>query len=116
MKRIVLFCAFLTLCLMPLGAQKAKTTRSEAHPVFRSVPIPDSVFQRMRGYSYPEGCTVKRYELRYLRLSHYDLAGRTHVGELVCNVKIANDLIEIFRQLYEISYPIERMRIGRAHV
>ncbi|HEY9543476.1 MAG TPA: hypothetical protein VIR50_07715, partial [Prevotella sp.] len=73
MKRIVLFCAFLTLCLMPLGAQKAKTTRSETHPVFRSVPIPDSVFQRMRGYSYPEGCTVKRSELRYLRLSHYDL-------------------------------------------
>jgi len=111
MKRIVLFCVFLALCLLPLGAQKAKTTRSEGHPVFRAVPIPDSVFQRMKGYSYPEGCTVRRSELRYLQLSHYDLAGRKHVGELICNVKIANDLIEIFRQLYEIRYPIERMRL-----
>ena len=37
--------------------------------------ISDAVFQRMKGKSYKDDCTVSRSELRYLRLSHYDGAG-----------------------------------------
>ena len=47
--------------------------------------------------------------LRLLRLSHYDRNGNPQVGELVCNKSIANDLIEIFRELYKAKYRIERM-------
>ena len=78
---------------------------------FSSQPIPDSVFQRMQGRSWPEGCTIRRADLRYLRLSHYDAEKRQHVGEMVCNKAIANDLLEIFRELYRQKYPIERIRL-----
>ena len=71
----------------------------------------DGVFRRMQGKSYGQRCTVKRTELRYLRLSHYDKDGREHVGELVCNKAIAEDLKEIFQELYRQKYPIERMRL-----
>lgn len=47
--------------------------------------------------------------LRLLHLSHYDRNGNPQVGELVCNKSIANDLIEIFRELYKAKYRIERM-------
>ena len=73
--------------------------------------ISDAVFQRMKGKSYSVGCTVKRSELRYLRLSYYDGAGKEQVGEIVCNKMIANDLKEIFQELYRQKYPIERMRL-----
>jgi hypothetical protein len=73
--------------------------------------IPDSVFQRMQGRSWPEGCTVRRADLRYLRLSHFDAEKREHVGEMVCNKAIANDLLEIFRELYRQKYPIQRIRL-----
>jgi hypothetical protein len=37
--------------------------------------------------------------------------GETHVGELVCNRAVAEDLLEVFRILYEKGYPIERIRL-----
>lgn len=78
---------------------------------FTSSPIPDSVFQRMQGRSYPRDCSVPRSELRYLRLSHVDAQGREHVGEMVCNKAIAQDLLDIFRELYRQRYPIECIRL-----
>ena len=78
---------------------------------FTVQPIPDTVFQRMLGRSYPEGCTVARTDLRYLRLSHVDAEGREHVGEMVCNKATAQDLIDIFRELYRQKYPIQRIRL-----
>ena len=78
---------------------------------FSSQPIPDSVFQRMQGRSWPEGCTIRRADLRYLRLSHYDAEKRQHVGEMVCNKVIADDLLDIFRELYRQQYPIQRIRL-----
>ena len=78
---------------------------------FRADTLTDTVFRRMQGHSYPEGCTVARNELRYLRVLHYDAEGRVHEGEMVCNRRIADDLLDIFRRLYEAHYPIERMRL-----
>ncbi|MCR5590375.1 MAG: M15 family metallopeptidase [Lachnospiraceae bacterium] len=65
----------------------------------------------MEGKSFPEECTTKREDLRYLHLLYKDLDGKTHEGEMVCNVIIADKLIRIFRQLYENDYPIERMTL-----
>ena len=87
------------------------TTLTANAQTFTIDTISDAVFQRMLGKSYKKDCTVPRSELRYLRLSHYDSQGKEHVGELVCNKKIASDLKEIFKELYQQKYPIERMRL-----
>lgn len=79
--------------------------------VFASEEIPDSIWARMQGLSYPQGCGVPRSELRFLQLSHYDFEGNEHVGQMVCNRLIADDLIHIFRKLHEARYPIARMRL-----
>ena len=76
---------------------------------FVAEEISDEVFERMQGKSYKKNCTIPRSQLRYLRLLHKNNKGQILLGEMVCNVAIANDLVEIFRQLYEASYPIERM-------
>lgn len=73
--------------------------------------ISDSVFARMQGKSFPAHCTVKRSDLRYLQVLHVDADGETHRGEMVCNKAIAEDLLEIFQDLYRQRYPIERMRL-----
>ena len=78
-------------------------------PLFRSMKIPDSVFARMDGVSYGEGCVVPRKRLRYVRVLHRGFDGETHIGELVCNRALAKDLLEIFRELYDNDYPIEKM-------
>ena len=73
--------------------------------------LSDAVFLRMQGKSFKTDCTVKRSDLRYLQLSHYDANGKEHIGELVCNKAIASDLKEIFQELYRNRYPIERMQL-----
>lgn len=78
---------------------------------FSSSPLPDRVFARMQGKSYPAGCTVARADLRYLRLLHVDKDGRIRLGEMVCNKAIAADVLAIFRELYSHNYPIESVRL-----
>ena len=79
--------------------------------VFTSVEMPDSIWHRMQGRSYPQGCEVPRSDLRYLELSYVDFEGHEHLGQMVCNRHIADDLIYIFRRLYEARYPIASMRL-----
>jgi len=74
--------------------------------------IPDSVFKRMEGVTFPADCPVTRDELRYVRLLHVDSQGNVKVGEMVVNQAIADDICEIFRELYHASYPIERVRLA----
>lgn len=77
--------------------------------VFRAEEISDATFARMRGRSFPDNCKIKRSDLRYLLLPHYDGHGCVRIGEMVCNVAIADDIVAIFRQLFQQAYPIERM-------
>lgn len=78
---------------------------------FEISPISDPVFERMDGNSYRQGCPVSREELRYLRILHYDFSGNIRVGELVCHQSVSEDLLRIFRQLYDIGYPVEKVRL-----
>ena len=78
---------------------------------FKSSPIPDAIFRRMQGKSYKQNCTVPRSSLRYLRVLHRNIDGRTQLGEIVCNQAIAADLLDIFRQLYKQGYKIERITL-----
>ena len=76
---------------------------------FGADTINDYVFARIKGKSFKDDCTISRSHLRYLRVLHVDENGKIHIGEMVCHQSIANDLIDIFRQLYDARYPIERM-------
>lgn len=84
---------------------------AKAQESFTISPIPDSLFQFMSGKSYAKGCTIDRAELRYLTVLHYDEAGTVQTGELVCNKAIAQDLVDIFRELYRQHYVIVRMKL-----
>ena len=79
---------------------------------FAAIAIPDSIFSRMVGKTYGQGCTVPRSHLRYLRLLHRDAKGRIILGEMVCHRDVAQQLTEIFHRLYLEGYPIERMRLA----
>jgi len=73
--------------------------------------ISDTLFERIWEKSYKRNCTIPRSELRYLQIAHYNGKGEVIQGELICNKKISNDLIQIFKELYQQKYPIERMRL-----
>lgn len=84
-------------------------TPEEVACCFYFEEVPDIVFERMDGKSFSEDCTVPLSELRYVRVLHYGFDGYVYVGELVVNKGIAQDTIDIFRELFDIEYPIEKM-------
>ena len=92
-------------------AETTATTEAASAPVFTAQPVPEAVEARMRGVSYPEDAEVKLSDLRYLRLSYVDFEGKDQVGEMICNKAIADDLVAIFRELYEARYPIRSIRL-----
>ena len=99
------------LTLFPTCFAQTRQVGSSVSAVFSVEAIPDSIFRLMQGRSYTAGCTIPRSELRYLRLSHVDAEGQEHVGELVCHRRIAQEVCDIFRALYQARYPVERMQL-----
>lgn len=73
--------------------------------------IPDDIFAKMQGKSYKEDCTVPREDLRYVHVRHMGFDGEAKDGELVVNKAIADDVLEIFEELYKADYPIEKVRL-----
>ena len=73
--------------------------------------IDEKIFARIDGKSYKKNCPLPLNELRYLHVLHKNLRGETLEGEMICNIRIAEPLIEIFKQLHAENYPIEKIRL-----
>lgn len=80
-------------------------------PKFTVNEIDDTVMGRIAGISYPENAGIKRQELRYVRVQYYGFDGETHEGELIVNAEIAEDTAAVFKELYEVKYPIEQIQL-----
>lgn len=82
---------------------------------FYCEPVSDSLRRYITGISYPiveEGDSqpeITLEELRYVHILHYDFEGNAVEGELICNEYIAQDLLEIFQELYRNEYQIEKV-------
>ena len=60
-------------------------------------------------FSYRAGCPVPPSELRLVRVAHWRFDGRRHVGALVVNRHVTDDVVRVFRRLYAARFPIRRM-------
>ena len=65
----------------------------------------------IRGNSWRLGCPVGPKELRYIQVKHYNFKGTTTIGEIVIHKDISNQTVKIFKELYNIKYPIKQMRL-----
>ncbi|MBD5444355.1 MAG: M15 family metallopeptidase [Lachnospiraceae bacterium] len=94
-------------------------------------PLNEDIKTRITGISYPvseseasameipvfntledDAVPAISYEdLSYLSVLYYDFNGEVQSGELICNKGIANDLAEIFYELYMNEYQIEKIRL-----
>lgn len=94
-------------------------------------PLSDEMIGRITGISYPvvenekdtltveainiapsqEDIQISYEDLCYMSVLHYNFHGVERTGELICNKAIAQDLIEIFYELYQNEYQIEQIRL-----
>ncbi len=73
------------------------TTPPPAHVVLRS--------------TWREDCPVGLDDLSYAQVSFVGFDGLFHTGEFILHRDITPQVVEIFRRLHEIEFPIEEMRV-----
>lgn len=114
---IALIAVMLTLCTKQTVLAKdnaiqeagnAKMNCSEEN-VFYYEEITPQFFETMKGKSYKADCKVPLTDLCLLHVAYVDFENEKQTGEIVCNKKIAKDLLEIFQELYEAFYQIEKI-------
>lgn len=74
-------------------------------------PLSEEIIDRITGISYVENDNISLDELRYVHILHYNFDGEEKEGELICNKAIAQDLLEIFYELYLAEYKIEKVQL-----
>ena len=74
-------------------------------------PIPKTLQKTMIEKTWNTGCPVALDDLSYLKLSYWGFDNKPHVGEMIINEKLAPEVIDIFKKLYENHFPIEKMVI-----
>ncbi len=61
-------------------------------------------------YSWRRGCPVAPSHLRRVHMRYWGFDRRAHVGALVVNASVVNDVVRVFSRLYSARFPIRRMR------
>lgn len=92
-----------------VATTEAATTKVEENFIYDVVTIDEAMAKAMTGKSFHENPHIALEDLRVVHVPHYGFDGATHQGSLVVHEKIAEDILEIFTELYEAQYPIEKM-------
>ena len=92
-----------------MAQQDIKLNRVELAEGFYYEELSENIKSRIAGKSYPTDCSVPYSKLRYVKVLHYDFNGDVHEGELICAQEVAQELTNIFYELYLAKYPIEKM-------
>jgi len=72
---------------------------------------PEIKKRMLKADSWRQGCPVPLENLRYLRMNHLNFEGKTVSGELIVHKEVADEVVLIFSELYEIGYPVHQMRL-----
>ena len=120
--------------LSDAGAQTASSLHYNGSPSpervtytegFYYEPLSNDLISYITGISYPalpseasentlnvrEQNDISYADLRYVHIVHYDFDGNLAEGELICHNFIAEDLLEIFYDLYASEYQIEKVTL-----
>jgi hypothetical protein len=61
-------------------------------------------------HSYRAGCPVGPAALRAVSVSHWGFDGRPHQGSIVVARRVAENVVDVFRQLWRARFPIRRLQ------
>ena len=74
----------------------------------------ESVIERITGKSFPSdsyNIEISYEDLAFVHVLYYNFKNEVCEGEIVCNKIIANDLVEIFEELFYSKYQIEKIKL-----
>lgn len=73
--------------------------------------ISESMKTKITGNSFKTGGPVNYSDLALVRVKYINFDDKEMTGEIIVNKKLANDVYEIFQELYEAKYPINKISL-----
>jgi hypothetical protein len=82
-------------------------------PVFSwsASALDTSTRAHMVGKSWHPGCPVGLDQLRLVNLTYWGFDGAAHTGQLIVNVDSVSPIVDAFRGLFQVRFPIRQMRL-----
>lgn len=78
----------------------------------KSQAIPDEICQNMLGLIDPDNSHLFNSNYySYLSIPYHNFEDGVSIGHMVVNNDLADEILLIFQELYEINYPIEKMEL-----
>jgi D-alanyl-D-alanine carboxypeptidase len=74
--------------------------------------LPDGLAAEMRGATWKPGCPVPLEDLRLLHFNYWAFDGTLDRGPLVVNASVAEDVLWVFKQLYEAEFPLKKVALA----
>lgn len=94
------------------GARQIKATKgAEFVPVFTHEPIPEHIKELINGKSFKDNTPFDYSKLSYLIITYYNFDGEVCVGEMIVNAAVAEEVMEIFEELYMNRFPINKIEL-----
>jgi hypothetical protein len=75
-------------------------------------PLSAPVRTEIEHIAWHPGCPVALSDLRVLTVAYHGFDGHVHSGQLIVNRSAAAPLASVFRQLYELHFPIRHLSIA----
>jgi hypothetical protein len=95
----------------PSGAEPAEPVeRSGFHGKIDELPA--GLAAEMRGTTWHPGCPVPLDDLRLLHFNYWGFGGNVLRGPMVVNASVAEDVLWVFRRLYDARFPIKRVSLS----
>lgn len=88
---------------------KIEVKLEETIEVFSSNLINLEIEERIHGKSWKDGAPIEIENLRYLQLTYLGFDNESHVGEMIVHKYVAEEVLEIFKELYLNKVKIEKM-------
>ncbi len=85
------------------------TNGLEKHPLFRIDELSDSQIDAMTGVTWTEAAPVSLEELRSVVVTYRGFDEETYLGRVIIHEEVAEDIRDIFQELYEAGFSIERI-------
>ncbi len=88
-----------------------KTKENDFEEIFTIQEMDKVIQKRINGISWKKGAPVGLNDLRYVNVTYWGFDNKPHLGELIVNSKVASEVIDIFKELYEVKFPIEKIKL-----
>lgn len=90
---------------------EGKDIKEEIVDSFVFEPLSKEVIHKIEGVSWKKEAPVKLEDLSYVRVLYWGFDEKEHVGELIVHKKIAQEITDIFKELYNAKFPIEKIKL-----